>query len=73
MAVLVHFIRNSHPNALVDCVTQLHFDIITLAGDPDIGLTKFAKKEQGMSSLLAQGQSKRVLFTALIQRRLHVS
>jgi hypothetical protein len=73
VAVLVHLIRGAHPDQLVDRIAQLHLDVLSLARDPDVGLPEFAKKKQGMSSLLAQGQPERVLLTALFECLLHVS
>lgn len=53
-------------------IAQLHLDIIALASNPYIGVTKFTKEEQGRSSLLAQSQLKRILLTALSKRFVHV-
>jgi hypothetical protein len=56
----------------VDRIAQLHLDVISLACDPDIRLPEFAKKEQGMSSLLTQGEPECVLLAALFERLLYV-
>jgi hypothetical protein len=73
LAISIELIRHAHPNQLMDSITHLNFNIITFAGYPDISLSQFTKQIQGMSSLLPQGQAKRILLTTLFYRFLNIS
>jgi hypothetical protein len=53
-------------------LAQLHLDILALAGHPHVSLSKFTKKVQGRSSLLAQRELKGVLFTSLFDSFLNI-
>ncbi|MCK9502132.1 MAG: hypothetical protein M0Q52_09875 [Lascolabacillus sp.] len=54
-------------------IAHLDLNVVTFAGYPDIRLSQFTKKEQGMSSLLSQGEAQRILPAALIDRFLNVA
>ena len=73
LTIVTHLVGCSHPDQLVDRVTDFHLDVVALAGHPHVGLAQFAKEEQGMSSLLTQGETQGVLLTALLERFLHVT
>ena len=73
MAVCVKLIRRPQPDQLVDCVTQLDLDIITLAGHPDIRFSELTKKKQRMSRLLTQGKTKGAVLAALFDSFVHIA
>jgi hypothetical protein len=56
----------------MNLVPQLHLDLLAFTGYPNISLTKFTKKIHGRSSLLAQSELKRVLFTSLFDCFLNI-
>jgi len=56
----------------MNLIPQLHLDVLTLAGYPYVSLTKFTKKIQRRSSLLAQRQLQGVFPAALLQRFFNV-
>jgi hypothetical protein len=49
----------------MDRVSQLDFDILSLAGNPYISITKFTEKIQGRAGLLTQSKLKSVLRATL--------
>jgi hypothetical protein len=53
-------------------VPKLNLDIIALPGDSYISLSKFTKKIQGRSSLLAKGELERVLIAAMLYCLVHI-
>ena len=57
----------------MNLIPQLHLDVLTLAGYPYVSLTKFTKKIQRRSSLLAQGKLQGVFLTALLERLFNVT
>ena len=56
----------------MDLIPQPHLDVLALANNPDIGLTKSTKKIHGRSSLLAHSELKRVLLAALLYGLLNI-
>jgi hypothetical protein len=57
----------------MDRITHLNLNVVTFAGYTDICLPQFTKQEQGMSSLLAQGQTKRILPATMLDCFLNIS
>lgn len=57
----------------MDRITHLNLNVVTFAGYTDICLSQFTKQEQGMSSLLAQGQTKRILPATMLDCFLNIS
>jgi hypothetical protein len=70
--VFVYFVWCAHPDHLVNHITHFDLDVVTLACYPNIRLSKFAKKIQRLSSLLAKSKSQGILSTSLFQRFFHI-
>ncbi len=70
--MFIHPQRSAYTDHLVNLVPQLHLDVLTFTGYPHVSLSKFTKKVQGRSSLLAQRELKGVLFTSLFDSFLNI-
>jgi hypothetical protein len=71
--LFVHPEWSADTDHLMHILPQLHLDILTLAGYPYVRLTKFTKKIQRRSSLLAQGELQGVFLAALTDSLFNVT
>jgi hypothetical protein len=72
LSLVIYAEGSAGSDNLVHRVSQLDFDILSLAGNPYISITKFTEKIQGRAGLLPQSKLKSVLRATLTNRFFYI-